>query len=68
MIGYIKLIVLLKILFILNSCSFKNPGGFFDDRLADLERKNVQKNSKLVFEKEKKFTKEISGTIAKKIK
>ena len=31
MIGYIKLIVLLKILFILNSCSFKNPGGFFDD-------------------------------------
>ncbi|MAV56899.1 MAG: hypothetical protein CMI79_05165 [Candidatus Pelagibacter sp.] len=67
MIGYIKLIVLLKILFISSSCSFKNPGGFFDDRLADLERENVQKNSKLVFEKEKKFTKEISGTIAKKI-
>ena len=59
MIGYIKLIVLFKILFILNSCSFKNPGGFFDDRLADLERENVQKNSKLVFEREKKFTKEI---------
>ena len=58
MIGYVKNGFLN--LFILNSCSFKNPVGFFDDRLADLKEKTYKRTQNL-YSKKGKFTKEISN-------
>ena len=45
----------LLIFFFLFSCSFSNRGGFFEDKLKNLEEEVYKKNSKLVFAPEKKF-------------
>jgi len=55
------------IIFILASCSFKNPGGFFEDRLQELEEEIAKKNSKLVFSESKKFSKEVTGLFEGKL-
>ena len=56
------------IIFVLSNCSFKNPGGFFEDRLKELEEEIAKKNSKLVFTESKKFTTEVPGLFEGKLK
>ncbi len=57
----------LLIFFFLFSCSFSNRGGFFEDKLKNLEEEVYKKNSKLIFAPEKKFREEISGKTKKGI-
>ena len=67
MIKLFKLFILINLIFYLSSCSFKNTGGFFNDRLKELEDEIAKKNSKLVFSKRKMFREEIAGEIKKNI-
>ena len=55
------------LIFLLSNCSFKNPVGFFDDRLKELEDEVAKKNSKLIFTESKKFNKEIKGNFDGKL-
>ncbi len=66
MIRFLKLILIINIV-LLASCSFKNPAGLFEDRMKEIEKAITEKNTKIVFTERKKFTKEISGNIIKKI-
>ena len=61
MVRILSLFIYIISLFLITNCSFKNPGGFFDNRLEELEKEITLKNTKLVFSKSKKFRKEISG-------
>jgi len=65
MIKFFKLLALINLVFFISSCSFKNTGGFFEDRLQELEDQIAKKNSKLVFAQRKEFREEISGNIQK---
>jgi len=65
MIKFFKLLVLINLVFFISSCSFKNTGGFFEDRLKELEVQIAKKNSKLVFAQRKEFREEISGSLQK---
>jgi len=67
MIRFLKLFLLVNSLLFLANCSFSNPGNFFEDRVKELEKEILQKNSKLVFSRTKKFNEEISGTTVNKI-
>tara|TARA_Y100000590_G_scaffold528_1_gene717 strand:+ start:3887 stop:5236 length:1350 start_codon:yes stop_codon:yes gene_type:complete len=67
MIKLFKLFILINLIFYLSSCSFKNTGVFFNDRLKELEDEIAKKNSKLVFSKRKMFREEIAGEIKKNI-
>ncbi len=61
MINFFRLFISFIFILLSVSCSFKNPGGFFNDRLAELEKEISLKNSKLVFAKRKNFREEIFG-------
>ena len=63
MVRILSLFIYIIFLFLITNCSFKNPGGFFDNRLEELEKEITLKNTKLVFSKSKKFRKEISGEV-----
>ncbi len=67
MIRFLKLFLLVNSLLFLANCSFSNPGDFFEDRVKELEKEILQKNSKLVFSRTKKFNEEISGSTVNKI-
>ena len=67
MIKLFKLFILINLIFYLSSCSFKNSGGFFNDKLKELEDEIKKKNSRLVFSKRKIFREEIAGDIQKNI-
>ena len=60
-------ITLLIITTFLTNCSFNDPLNFFKNKEADLKKEILTKNTKLVFETQKKFDKEISGNINKTI-
>ena len=60
-------IILFCIVLFSTSCSFKNPGNFFKNKEDQLKKEILIKNTKLVFETQKKFNEEISGTINAKI-
>ena len=51
----IKFLIFIFTIFTLQNCSFKNPGGFFEDKYEKLQREIARKNSILVFEKKKVF-------------
>ena len=65
MLKIFKLLTFINIIVLFTSCSFNNPGGFFEDETVNLEKKLLEKNSKLVFSETKKFQEEIVGKIAK---
>ena len=67
MIKTLNFIILFSVILFLSNCSFKNPGNFFKDKEAELQKEILKKNSKLVFKTQKQFDKEISGTVDKKI-
>ena len=67
MASLIKLFYFFIFIFILPSCSFKNPAGFFEDQQKELEKEIAKKNSKLVFIESKKFTKEVKGIFEGKL-
>ena len=54
-------------LFFLNNCSFQNSGGFFENKIEEFERELEKKNSILVFSPQKKFDREISGSVSTKL-
>ena len=56
----------IPILFLV-SCSFNNPGDFFQDKVKELEKEILKKNSTLVFTESKKFKEEVSGLAEGKI-
>ena len=62
-----KLISLFFVLIFAISCSFQNSGGFFESKIEEFEKEIQRKNSKIVFAPQKKFTKEISGSVSKNI-
>ena len=55
------------ILFFLYGCSFQNSGGFFENKVEEFEKEIQLKNSKVVFALQKKFNKEVSGTVPKNL-
>jgi len=68
MFKFFRLFYFIIFIFFLSSCSFKDPSGFFEDRLKELEEEVAKKNSRLVFSESKKFKEEISGLFEGKIK
>jgi hypothetical protein len=54
-------------LFFLNNCSFQNSGGFFKNKIEEFEKDLEKKNSTLVFSPQKKFDREISGSVSVKL-
>ncbi len=67
MIKILSLSFYLFFLFFLNNCSFQNKGGFFESKIEEFEKELEKKNSTLVFSPQKKFDKEISGTVLAKL-
>ena len=64
---FFRFFIFISFTFVIVSCSFKDPAGFFEDRLKQLEEEIARKNSQLVFTEQKKFRKEILGDISDKI-
>ena len=62
-----KLSFFFGILFFLYGCSFQNSGGFFENKVEEFEKEIQLKNSKVVFALQKKFNKEVSGTVPKNL-
>lgn len=62
-----KLLTAINLILFISSCSFKNPGGFFEDKFKELEAEITRKNSKLVFAQRKEFREEITGNIQKTV-
>ncbi len=67
MIKILSLGFYLFLLFFLNNCSFQNSAGFFENKIEEFEKELEKKNSTLVFSPQKKFDKEISGTVSAKL-
>ena len=49
MLKIFKLLTFINIIILFTGCSFNNPGGIFEDETVNLEKKLLEKNSKLVF-------------------
>ena len=62
-----KLSFFFGILFFLYGGSFQNSGGFFENKVEEFEKEIQLKNSKGVFALQKKFNKEVSGTVPKNL-
>ena len=67
MFKFFRLFYFIIFIFFLSNCSFKDPSGFFEDRLKELEAEIAKKNSRLVFSESKKFREEIAGLFEGKI-
>ncbi len=67
MVNFFRLFSFVISILFLSSCSFNNPGNFFQDKAKELEREILKKNSELVFTESKKFKEEVTGIIESKI-
>ena len=67
MVNFFRLFSFVISILFLSSCSFNNPGNFFQDKAKELEREILKKNSELVFTESKKFKEEVTGIVESKI-
>ena len=67
MVNFFRLFSFVISILFLSSCSFNNPGNFFQDKAKELEKEILKKNSELVFTESKKFKEEVTGIVESKI-